>query len=148
MNLEYRLATEQDYDFAFSLKKSAEYEPINAIFGWDEALQQQMHAEEWAAGKPMLICIDGIAVGSYKIEINADYIHFCRFFLLPEHQGKGIGSKVLNQLITLAKEQQLPCKLSHLQGNRVGELYARFGFVIDDSDSQFVYMSRVLSTNA
>ena len=96
----------------------------------------------------MLICIDGIAVGSYKIEINADHIHFCRFFLLPEHQGKGIGSKVLNLLITLAKEKRLPCKLSHLQGNRVGELYARFGFVIDDSDSQFVYMSRVLLTNA
>ena len=142
MNLEYRLATEQDYDFAFNLKKSAEYGPINAIFGWDEALQQQMHGQEWAAGKPMLICTDGIAVGSYKIEINADYIHFCRFFLLPEHQGQGIGSKVLKQLITLAKEQQLPCKLSYLQGNRVGELYARFGFVIDDSDSQFVYMSR------
>ncbi|SQD77681.1 GNAT family N-acetyltransferase [Moritella yayanosii] len=90
----------------------------------------------------MLICIDGIAVGSYKIEINADHIHFCRFFLLPEHQGQGIGSKVLKRLITLAKDQQLPCKLSHLQGNRVGGLYARFGFVIDDSDSQFVYMSR------
>ena len=142
MNLEYRLATEQDYDFTFNLKKSAEYGPINAIFGWDEPLQQQMHAEEWSVGKPMLICIDGIAVGSYKIEKNTDHINFCRFFLLPEHQGKGIGSKVLKQLITLAKEKQLPCKLSHLQGNRVGELYARFGFVIDGSDSQFVYMSR------
>jgi len=142
MNLEYRLATEQDYYFAFNLKKSAEYGPINAVFGWDEERQKQMHAEEWAVGKPILICIDGIAVGSYKIEINADHIHFCRFFLLPEHQGKGIGSKVLKQLITLAKEKELPCKLSHLQGNRVGELYARFGFVIDDCDNQFVYMSR------
>lgn len=142
MNLEYRLATEQDYDFAFNLKKSAEYGPIKAIFGWDEALQQQMHAEEWAAGKPMLICIDGIAVGSFKIEVNTDHINFCRFFLLLKHQGKGIGSKVLNQLITLAEEKQLPCKLSHLQGNRVGELYSRFGFAIDNSDGQFVYMSR------
>ncbi|WP_392340916.1 GNAT family N-acetyltransferase [Moritella marina] len=142
MNIAYRLATEQDYDFAFKLKKAAEYEPIKAIFGWDEAVQQQMHAQEWADGKPMLICIDGLAVGSYKIEINTDHIHFCRFFLLPEHQGKGIGSRVLNQLITLSKEKQLPCKLSHLQGNRVGELYARFGFVIDSCDEQFVYMSR------
>jgi len=141
MDLEYRLATEQDYDFAFFLKKSAEYGPIKAIFGWDEVLQQQMHAQEWASGKPMLICIEGIAVGSYKIEVNSDHIHFCRFFLLPEHQGRGIGSKVLKQLITFAKEKQLPCKLSHLQGNRVGELYTRFGFVIDDCDGQFVYMS-------
>jgi len=142
MNIEYRLATDQDYDFAFNLKKSAEYGPIDAIFGWDEVVQQQMHAQEWIDGKPMLICIDGIAVGSYKIEVESKHIHFCRFFLLPEHQGKGLGSQVLKQLITLAKEKQLPCKLSLLQGNRVGELYARFGFVIDNSDSQFVYMSR------
>ncbi|MFT7684005.1 MAG: GNAT superfamily N-acetyltransferase [Moritella dasanensis] len=142
MNIAYRLATEQDYDFAFNLKKSAEYVPIKAIFGWDDVVQQQMHAQEWVDGKPMLICIDGLAVGSYKIEINTDHIHFCRFFLLPEYQGKGLGSKVLNQLITLGKEKQLPCKLSHLQGNRVGELYARFGFVVDSCDGQFVYMSR------
>lgn len=142
MNIAYRLATEQDYDFAFKLKKAAEYEPIKAIFGWDEVVQKQMHAQEWADGQPMLICIDGIAVGSYKIEVENNHIHFCRFFLLPEHQGKGIGSQVLKQLITLAKEKQLPCKLSYLQGNRVGELYVRFGFVIDSCDEQFVYMSR------
>ncbi|QFI37987.1 GNAT family N-acetyltransferase [Moritella marina ATCC 15381] len=144
MNIAYRLATEQDYDFAFKLKKAAEYEPIKAIFGWDEAVQQQMHAQEWADGKPMLICIDGFAVGSYKIEMESNHIHFCRFFLLPEYQGKGIGSQVLKQLISFAKEKQLPCKLSHLQGNRVGELYARFGFVIDSCDEQFVYMSRAM----
>ena len=56
--------------------------------------------------------------------------------------------------VFICLEKQLPCKLSHLQGNRVGELYTRFGFgfgfgfVIDNSDSQFVYMSRVLLTNA
>jgi hypothetical protein len=76
MNIAYRLATEQDYDFAFNLKKSAEYEPITAIFGWDEVVQNQMHAQEWVDGKPMLICVDGLAVGSYKIEINTDPFTF------------------------------------------------------------------------
>ncbi|TOQ64848.1 GNAT family N-acetyltransferase, partial [Vibrio parahaemolyticus] len=34
-----RQAEVEDYDFLFHLKKVAEYEPIKAIFGWDENVQ-------------------------------------------------------------------------------------------------------------
>ncbi len=27
-----------DYEFLFELKKAAEYEPINTVFGWDECV--------------------------------------------------------------------------------------------------------------
>ncbi len=33
-----RQAKNTDYNFLFELKKAAEYEPIKAIFGWDETI--------------------------------------------------------------------------------------------------------------
>ncbi|TOQ64835.1 GNAT family N-acetyltransferase, partial [Vibrio parahaemolyticus] len=56
------------------------------------------------------------------------------------YQGNGIGSQVLSTVIQLAQEKSLPIKLCYLQGNRVGQLYKRFGFEVTAQDSQFVHM--------
>ena len=138
-----RLANSKDYDFLFELKKAAEYEPIKAIFGWDETLQKKIHQQEWNENKPIMIEVEGSPVGSYLVEKHADHLYFGRFFLLPSFQGKGIGSAILESVFELACEESLPIKLCYLQGNRVGRLYSRLGFEITKQDSQFVYMCKV-----
>ena len=138
-----RLANSKDYDFLFELKKAAEYEPIKAIFGWDETLQKKIHQQEWNENKPIMIEVGGFPVGSYLVEKHADHLYFGRFFLLPSFQGKGIGSAILESVFELACEESLPIKLCYLQGNRVGRLYSRLGFEITKQDSQFVYMCKV-----
>ena len=82
-------------------------------------------------------------MGSYLLEDKSDHFYFCRFFLFPSIQGKGIGSQILNQCLAFADEQQKPIKLSYLQGSRVSRLYRRFGFEVVAEDAQFVYMERV-----
>jgi len=138
-----RLANRADKAFLFELKKAAEFGPINAIFGWDDDIQQQLHQQEWAEEKPTIITLSGHAVGSYLLQNNADHFYFCRFFLLPNCQGKGIGSEVLTRCITVAEHARKPIKLCYLQGNRVGALYRRFGFQVTSEDKQFVYMHRL-----
>ncbi len=129
-----------DYEFLFELKKAAEYEPINAVFGWDEYVQRDIHRQEWEDGKPKIIEINGESIGSYLVQEHSDYLYFGRFFLLPQFQGKGLGSKILKGVVELAHEKSLPIKLCYLQGNRVGELYSRFGFQVVCQDKQFVHM--------
>ncbi len=135
-----RKAENSDYEFLFELKKSAEFEPIKAVFGWNENIQRKIHREEWDEEKPFIIEVDGVAVGSYLVQFHAEHLYFCRFFLLPKYQGRGIGSQVLKTVIELANQKSLPIKLSYLQGNRVGQLYKRFGFEITGQDKEFVYM--------
>lgn len=137
---EIRKADNSDYEFLFKLKKSAEYEPIKVVFGWDENAQREIHLNEWEEEKPTIIEIDGVAVGSYLVQTHSEYLYFGRFFLLPEYQGKGIGSKVLKTVIELADLKSLPIKLCYLQGNRVGQLYKRLGFSVIGQDEQFVHM--------
>ncbi|QNE01197.1 GNAT family N-acetyltransferase [Vibrio vulnificus] len=137
-----RQAENDDFDFLFQLKKAAEIEAVKAVFGWDENVQKEIHQREWNEAKPTIIEIDGCRVGSFLVQEHPEYLYFGRFFLLPSFQGKGVGSIVLENVIALASEKSLPIKLCYLQGNRVGQLYSRFGFVVTGEDSQFVHMVR------
>ncbi|EJC6798638.1 GNAT family N-acetyltransferase [Vibrio parahaemolyticus] len=137
---EVREAIDEDYEFLFELKKAAEYEPVKAVFGWDENVQKEIHRNEWNEAKPTIIEIEGAPVGSYLVQNHPDHLYFGRFFLLPACQGKGIGSQVLKTVIQLANEKSLSIQLCYLQGNRVGQLYKRFGFEVTKQDEQFVHM--------
>ena len=137
---EIREANNSDFEFLFKLKKLAEFEPINAVFGWDESIQREIHYNEWEEEKPTIIEVNGVRVGSYLIQYHPDCLYFGRFFLLPVYQSKGIGSKVLQTVIELAEQKSLPIKLCYLQGNRVEQLYRRFGFKVSGQDEHFVHM--------
>ena len=138
-----RPAYDEDYEFLFDLKKRTEFEPIKHVFGWDETVQRRIHAEEWLEERPLIIESKGKAIGSYLIQNQGNKLYFCRFFILPSHQGLGIGSQILKMAIRQAQQQQLPLTLSYLQSNRVGALYQRMGFVQTGEDKEFVYMQYV-----
>ncbi|MBJ7536290.1 GNAT family N-acetyltransferase [Marinomonas transparens] len=141
-----RPATSQDYTFLFELKKAAEYEQIHHVFGWDDAVQKQIHKKEWNEAKPTIIEVDNKAIGSFllrPLEDTGEPLYFSRFFLLPEFHGSGIGSAILKQCLDLADEQEKRVTLCYLQGSRVGRLYKDFGFVITHQDVEFVYMQRI-----
>ncbi|WP_274008796.1 GNAT family N-acetyltransferase [Vibrio parahaemolyticus] len=137
---EVREAIDEDYEFLFELKKAAEYEPVKAVFGWEENVQKEIHRNEWNEAKPTIIEMEGAPVGSYLVQAHSEHLYFGRFFLVPACQGKGIGSQVLKTVIQLANEKSLPIQLCYLQGNRVGQLYERFGFEVTSQDEQFVHM--------
>ncbi|MBD1567068.1 GNAT family N-acetyltransferase [Vibrio sp. S12_S33] len=143
MNITYRSATSEDYQFTFELKKVAEMDSITAVFGWDEELQQELHRQEWNSGLPTIICLDGKPIGTYLLESKHDTLFFSRFFILPVFQGMGIGSQILQTIIKVSQQTHSPCKLCYLQGNRVGKLYKRFGFIDYETDDAFVHMQFV-----
>lgn len=137
-----RHATEGDFDFLFDLKKYAEYGPITANFGWDEGVQRAMHEQEWEEARPEIIEVDGERVGCYLVQDKRDHWYFARFFIMPQMQGKGLGSKILSMVLAKADKLSMPVALCCLRGNRVGELYRRFGFEVTQETVNFIYMYR------
>ncbi|MDA0147664.1 GNAT family N-acetyltransferase [Vibrio sp. LaRot3] len=137
-----REAESKDYEFLYDLKKAAEFEPVDQVFGWDDVVQQEIHRQEWDEAKPTLIEINGTPVGSYLAQVRSDHVYFGRFFLMPEYQGQGLGSEILKHVLGFAQQKKLPIKLRYLQGNRVGQLYMRFGFRVTHQSSQFLHMTK------
>ncbi|MDD1780228.1 GNAT family N-acetyltransferase [Enterovibrio sp. ZSDZ35] len=140
--LSHRLASNDDFDFLFDLKKAAEGDSVARIWGWDEALQFSIHQEELAAALPQIIEHDGQPIGCFLFEVHEDHCYFSRFFILPAYQGKGIGSHILKENLAIAQEMGKPVRLCYLQGNRVEVLYRAFGFEYVREDEHFVYMVR------
>jgi precorrin-4/cobalt-precorrin-4 C11-methyltransferase len=55
--------------------------------------------------------------------------------VLPDYRGRGIGTRLLNQVLTMAKDQFTAVSLSVRSDNPVVQLYERMGFVrVDNSE--------------
>ena len=76
-----------------------------------------------------IIEYDNKDIGFYNGEVveNGDY-EIGNICILAEYQGKGIGTKILEDIINQNKECNI--KLQYFKQNPVGRLYERLGFVL------------------
>jgi GNAT superfamily N-acetyltransferase len=77
-----------------------------------------------------------VTVGTLSFHIQPDHIRFGEFYLLPQHQNRGIGSALLAHCRRVADSLTLPVRLEYLHWNPVGALYRRHDFVqVGQSDT-------------
>ena len=138
-----RPATNADRDFAFQVWKAAMQQYIEATWGWDEASQRQRQQEEFDVAIYQIVKIAGQSAGTLIIKRHADHLYLSVLYLLPEHQGQGIGSQVLASLLAEARAQGKTVRLRVLRVNpQARRLYERMGFVVtDETEECFVSMS-------
>lgn len=132
----------EDSTFSFEVKRAALGPYIIEHWGWDEELQKRLHAERFQK-KPLFgIDCSGQRVGTLSLMLVDDYLRFGEFYLWPNQQRKGTGSRVLRHCIFLADQIGRSLRLEYLKWNPVGSLYERHGFkVIGDSATHW-YMER------
>ena len=82
MKYSTRPAQSSDYEFLFELKKAAEFEPIKVVFGWDEQVQRDIHADEWAEERPEMIEYQNKAISSVLLQDKGKYVFFCQWLKL------------------------------------------------------------------
>ena len=59
---------------------------------------------------------------------EAGYVRLRDLFLTPEYQGRGIGSRLVNEELAKARRLGKPLRLRVLKDNRARALYRRLGF--------------------
>lgn len=83
--------------------------------------------------------LKGQAVGTIALTALADHLRLDEFYLLPAHQGQGLGTRILNHCLAIADTRRMPLRLRYLKWNPVGTLYRRHSFiVIDETDIHFI----------
>lgn len=129
-------------DFAFEAKRAAMGPYIVQRWGWDEALQRDLHARRYGE-KPFFVIRRGDdGLGTLSFQVLVDHIRFGEFYLFPAFQRQGTGSAVLAHCLALADRLGLPVKLEHLLWNPVGSLYRRHGFVETHRSDIHCFMER------
>ena len=126
-----RSARQEDKEFAFDVKKAALGEYIREMYGWDEDEQRRLHQQRFRPSATRIIMYQRQDVGLLSTREMNDRVQLLQLFLLPEAQGKGIGSYVLAEVLAKAHRVRRPVELRVLTSNpRAKSFYERHGFTL------------------
>jgi ribosomal protein S18 acetylase RimI-like enzyme len=136
-----RPATEKDTEFARQVHHNAFRDVVIRQFGaWDEQVQDKFFESAWKNGLNHEIIIYGnqpCGYGSYKE--TGDAMIFHSLAILPEFQGRGIGTRILNERIEEAKKKKIPARFQVLKANRAMDLYKNQGAKITgETETHFI----------
>jgi GNAT superfamily N-acetyltransferase len=105
-------------------------EPMRHAF-----IRQQVDARErgwrdaWPDADRLVIVVADEPVGRLLVDVAVDGMHVVDVALLPGRRGQGIGTAVLDAVLSQADARGAPCELSVDRGSPAKRLYERLGFV-------------------
>jgi len=129
-----RPASRADADFVFRLTQAGMRDYAVATWGrWDEAATR-------ASFKPdthRIIQHEWQDIGCVALEDRGDHLDLRKLYVLPPYQNRGIGTRVLRDVLAAAGK---PIRLRVLSVNPARRFYERIGFVVIRSTPQRNYM--------
>jgi len=142
--LSLRKAHARDSEFVFTVKKAAYREYVEQVWGWDDNYQRERHNKEFASYDFRIIQFRETDVGFLITSSTSDTLKVNQIYILPEYQGRGIGSACLTHIIDDANLAQKSVVLKVLKVNTRGiALYQRLGFTIVDESSEYFQMEKL-----
>jgi len=138
-----RQAEQADSEFAYRVKRAAFGRYVAQVWGWHEAEQRRLHERRFRPDRVRVITADGHEVGILASVAAPDCVNVNQLFVLPEHQGRGIGRRAMKAVVAEADELGLPVRLRVLRVNpRAEAFYRRLGFVPTGQTGTHVLMER------
>ncbi len=148
-DLKLRKATPGDSEFAYHTKRAAFREYVEKVWGWDEDEQRRLHERRFRARDVHIINVAGADVGVLSYVVEQDHVELNQLFVLPGHQGKGVGTECMTRIIRKARRLGLPVRLGVLKVNpRALAFYERLGFRRTAETDTHILMERATTRRA
>lgn len=127
-------------EFVYQVKKNSYKKYVEICFGsWIEE-EQRKYFEKFidkVKNDSWIIQLNGVDIGFYNgMELEDGSYEIGNICIIPEYQGKGIGTQVLNDIIKMHSNQDI--HIQYFKQNPVGKLYSRLGF-IPNGETEFHY---------
>ena len=140
MKIALRTACSEDFIFARDLYFETMRAMIERLFGWDQTCEESNFAGFFKVEEVKIIIADGQDVGWVQEQIEDRTINLGSFYVMPAMQGRGIGTKVLDILLTRAADQSKAMTLAVVKTNPARYFYEKRGFRITHEDQHKFYM--------
>jgi SAM-dependent methyltransferase len=137
-----RPATDADEPFLRALHHACYRAHVEEIWGWDEADQDQRFAASWSTTDRSVVELRAEPIGALQISRRADHIFVSDIEIHPQHQGGGIGTRLLRRVLAQADAEQVPVRLQVLRNNPARHLYERLGFAVEETTETRHVMQR------
>jgi ribosomal protein S18 acetylase RimI-like enzyme len=123
-----RPATAHDAAFIYAVRVAGLRSYVEQVWGWDDATQSARFRATFDPDRYQVIVVEGQDVGALSVEQRPNEVFLGDIEILPEWRGRGLGTAILNELVTKAHQSGLPVTLQVLRGNPAQRLYDRIGF--------------------
>lgn len=127
-----RTATSDDDEFLWQLLKATMRDYVDQVWGWDETWQHDYFRETFDPGENQIVVLLGQDIGVIAAKKTETAVFLLRIYILPEYQGRGIGTQLLESVKTKAFREGLPVTLRVLKVNPARNWYERLGFVVTE----------------
>ena len=118
-----------DAEFARAVHHRAYREVIERHYGpWNEKQQDDLFAAAWSEAEHEIIMCDDSPCGYLCLEDRGDDLYLRELVVDSGFQRKGIGTKLLQDIIDEAGRRNLRVALRTQTTNRAVNLYRRIGF--------------------
>ena len=146
LDLSLREATADDESFLFEVYASTRMEELAGL-GWDEQQKQAFIKMQFLARERTyprvanrIIVLNGRPVGRILVERNEKEILLRDIALLTADRNGGVGSRLIQDLITEAGVARKPLRLHVLGTSPAVRLYERLGFCRTGDDGTYLEM--------
>jgi len=138
LDITYRRALQSDLKFLLELRKLTMNPHLIAS---SLPITNETHLEriDYQFENALIIESNKHAIGLLKIRRQQDNIDLIQIQIAPSYQGKGIGKRILNELIKEAITSERTITLSVLKTNKAKNLYINVGFkIVDETESAYL----------
>ena len=140
-DIRLREAVIGDADFVFRVVEMTMRAYIEQVWGsFSEEMTRANIAKSIASGIYSIIEADGMDAGVFAVEREDTHIQLAQIFILPSHQNRGIGTRLVRGLIAEARVARKPLRLRVLSVNPARRLYEREGFRVTEATPERYYM--------
>jgi ribosomal protein S18 acetylase RimI-like enzyme len=123
---------------------------VEKVWGWDDSYQRELHNRRFASQDVRVIRFREVDVGFLATSRTSNVLKVYQLFILPEYQGRGIGSACMTRIVDDASLERKSVVLQVLKVNARGfAFYRRLGFtVVGESATHFQMKNSPNSTGS
>jgi ribosomal protein S18 acetylase RimI-like enzyme len=110
---------------------------------WQFELQHRFYTERFPSTEFRVVFVDGAPAGRLYVDRRADELRIVDVALLPEYRGRGIGSRLVRDVIARAEAAGLAVRIHvEIHNHRARALYERLGFHAVAGHGLYLLMER------
>jgi len=147
LDLRKRPATDADAEFIFECIKRALGPHVIATYGpWDEDWQRKNFSRTTDPRSHEIIEVSARPAGCLFVEDCDACLELHRILLLPEFQNRGVGTRLIRELLSEALATRKRVRLRVFRVNPARRLYERLGFRVVGENRTHVSMEALGGT--
>jgi GNAT superfamily N-acetyltransferase len=141
MQISFRPVAARDFEYCRCVYFAGMREILEKLH-LDREAQESALKELWDQDQVRMIVLDGVDVGWMQTTMEDGDFFVGQLFLDKPHQGRGIGTQVMERLIAEAARAKQAVRLNVVKINPAVRLYTRLGFHVVREDDRKFYMRR------